>query len=861
MILVACAAVVMGLPTLGGGFVGGDDHRLALDHVLVNHPSIEHAIQLFTIWHRDLYQPLPLLSFQIEFAMANTFGLFDAGVEGGAWLFHLTNILLHAASAALVFIVIRRLHERLLGKGSTTNVRAGATQGSSGSASGHSLAVAAVAALFFAVHPLQTEVVAWTNGRMMLLSTLFALLALNSFDGWLDRPRFRTAALVVFFVLLSAISKVRIGLPVLLAIVVIARRAKIDVRLTVLWLAASVVTGIFLLVNFAATANADLFAEAAEHLQGPRLVRVILALASYFQHVVWPVGLASYYPTPPLVKWSDPGTWRALAIVAPGIALLFWACLRFRVARLGVLWFAVTIGDTLPFIPARNVLSADRYMYLAIIGLLWLIADFGVSAYRRMRARPSLAPVRGFLPLLGGAAAVACVAVCWHIAPFYATPLLKTRRIADLFPDSPRVWERLGWSHQDEGEYEKAIECARKALRQEGEVGQSGAYQLWGTTELKLGHPEEALRLLEKAIEVDPKNSLAVYRLGAAYDELGRDAEAARFYERAVADAPLHNPTIVRLAAVYRRLGRDHDARAMYDKALENNPYDVPATMGRAEMDIERSTPESLAAAEARLGKLLGWMPENTGALTNLGVVRQKLGRTPEAVAAYEEVLRRDSGNLLAALNLAEVYRAAGRLEQAQPLFDRVAASDALSIAQATPVHEFFLERGAPRKAVLLWGRMVERHPDSATAHAFLAWSSALAGEFPAARAYVETLYGQGHMEPLLTATLAYVNLSEGRFDAAVREADTLSLDGIQAADARQRMLGALERFDSKTPNVPWTFCVAARLLLMDGKHDAARVFIGLCEERCQDEACRVDVAKLRSRLAEPGTPTAPSPP
>ncbi len=104
--LVFAAAFIMGLPTLRGSFVGGDDHRLVLNHVLVNHPSPAHAIELFGMVHRDLYQPLPLLSFSLEFAFANTVGLFDRGLSGGAWLFHLTNIILHALNAVLVWRVI-----------------------------------------------------------------------------------------------------------------------------------------------------------------------------------------------------------------------------------------------------------------------------------------------------------------------------------------------------------------------------------------------------------------------------------------------------------------------------------------------------------------------------------------------------------------------------------------------------------------------------------------------------------------------------------------------------------------------------------------------------------------------------------
>ncbi len=102
MLLVAGAALVMGLPTVRGLFVGGDDHRLVLNHVLVSRPSVAHAGELFTIPHRDLYQPLPLLSFSGEFALLQALHFDERGGDGVAWLFHLNNNLLHMVNAVLV---------------------------------------------------------------------------------------------------------------------------------------------------------------------------------------------------------------------------------------------------------------------------------------------------------------------------------------------------------------------------------------------------------------------------------------------------------------------------------------------------------------------------------------------------------------------------------------------------------------------------------------------------------------------------------------------------------------------------------------------------------------------------------------
>ena len=211
MLLVALAAVVVGLPALRGTFVGGDDHRLVLDHVLVNHPSWEHAAELITIVHRDLYQPLPLLSFSAEFVIADALGLFERGIAGAAWLFHLTNILLHAVNALLVWLVIRGLQR--------DSPLVGAPGGGFGHNDRAALIVATTAAVLFAVHPLQMEVVAWINGRMMLLSTLFALASLLAMARYLRTGARGWAIATPVFVLFCMVSKVRIGLPILLLIV------------------------------------------------------------------------------------------------------------------------------------------------------------------------------------------------------------------------------------------------------------------------------------------------------------------------------------------------------------------------------------------------------------------------------------------------------------------------------------------------------------------------------------------------------------------------------------------------------------------------------------------------------------------
>jgi hypothetical protein len=74
---------------------------------------------------------------------------------------------------------------------------------------------------------------------------------------------------------------------------------------------------------------------------------------------------------------------------------------------------------------------------------------------------------------------------------------------------------------------------------------------------------------------------------------------------------------------------------------------------------------------------------------------------------------------------------------------------------------------------------------------------------------------------------------------------------GESGSEARRRLLDALERFDKKTQNVAWTFCLAARLLVADGNIEGATMAVGLCEERCHTTTCREHVRSLRSQIGE----------
>ncbi len=819
----------MGAPTLWGTFVGGDDHRLVLNHVLVNHPSFEHAIELFAIIHRDLYQPLPLLSFSAEFAVADFFDLFRDGVDSGAWLFHLTNILLHAFNALLVWAVVRKLCTASLGKGAGT--------------------VAMVAGVLFAAHPLQVEVVAWINGRMMLLSTLFALLAVLALAEWLDSRKTSWALAAPFFSLCCAISKIRVGLPLLLLLAPLAMKRKLSRSFWLIWSTCVVITVIFGAVNYYATSQAGMFSGAAEHLQGSRIARSVISLAWYLEHFVWPVGLASWYPAPGFVRWSDAETLRAIAIVLPVVGLFMWAVFRSRLTAMGFAWFFATIASTLQLVPTRNTLAADRYMYLPIVGLVWVCAVF-FHKMRRADDTQEIGKGRRSIEVALGAIVVALlVGVSWHVAGYYERPVRKSERIVELFPDAMHVWERLGWAYYNVERYEESIVAAEHELVHADKDVRSEAYQLIGAANIKLGHFDAAIEALDEAIELDPESPNAVYRMAAAHFDMGQIDKAIPFLEQAVARAPLKNPWIIRLAGHYRRLDQRDSALAMYEQALRNNEYEVPAILGLVELDIETGTHESYQTGEMRLGELLDWMPENTAARVALGVIMQATKRVEQAVRVYGDIVNEDPNNTSAAVNLARIYESAGEIGQAGKLYQHAIQAGLETIDQAKAAHRFWVTQGLPKKAVAMWSGFARDWPGFDESRAFNAIALALSEETSAAR---RIIVEQGKASPdsaLILVAMFIADMNDGQTGPASRRIDSIcerETGSVEAMDQLRLALGYMLRRNSDEPR---TYCLAAQLWACEGQRQNAESFLGLCEERCRDDDCAALVAQLRERF------------
>jgi tetratricopeptide (TPR) repeat protein len=530
--LLAAAVVLLYLPAFHYPYISIDDRTLAEQNPLQPPPgAAEDAGRGLFSLHQGYWAPVTWLSFVVE---RRLFGEAPA-------VSHASNVLLHAANAALLLALLARLTGRLW--------------------------PAALAAAIFAVHPAHVESVAWVAERKDVLSTLLGLGALLAYLGWVRRPRAGAAgtpwAALALFALSLAAKPMLVLLPLLLLLLdwwPLGRLRRGAVRAAL----AEKLPFAALSVVFAALTAAGQAGNLATVAAVPLATRFSYALVApvrYLGTFLWPAGLAFAYP----VRLHPYPAW-LVALAPAAVAAALWWALRGRARRpwalAGLAWYLATLVPVSGIAQAGLTVVMDRVVYVPGIGLGLALAG-GLGALSGGGAR------RGALAAVAAAGLAAVVALAavsarqiayWKddcalfgrtvaVAPDSETghwnlavcllergdgggALDHARTAAGLAPASGLAAFRLGTVYDSLGRYPEAVESFSRALALDPRV--PGARAALGVALGALGRHEESVGHLREARRLDPGSAAVAYNLGVALLKLGRPAEAIPPLEDAV---------------------------------------------------------------------------------------------------------------------------------------------------------------------------------------------------------------------------------------------------------------------------------------------------------------------------------------
>ena len=565
------------------------------------------------------------------------------------WGYHLAGNLVHAANAALLFVLL----VRLAAAETPARVR-------------HHLPRLRLAAgavtLVFALHPLTTEPVSAINFSSDLLVTFFTLAALIAATAFRaeDKRGAIIAGVVATLCAFAAVTFKESGAavaPILLAYWFLFRRSEAGGP----WFG---LLGSTLLATLAFLAARFYFAPSGQaqpaHLGGSIAQVFVIQLRLWvfmIGKLLCPLQLSADYT----LQNVDLSSGAAGALLVLILALQIWLALKSRLGALGVAFFWLGLATVSNFIPLFCI-SADRYYYLPLVGAtMQLFALLAKTLESRSRFWLAISPV------IIATVPLACLTL--ERQKVFANDLALWTDTVRVSPFSPQAHSGLAevllrQGHVDEAiaEFHRALEIApvfdrvsnnlAVALLRQGKIddaiaqwqeavritpGYAEAHSNLGSALLKKGRVDDAIAEGRRALELNSYSASAHYNLGLALMQKGDVDGAIAQYQRALAidpaDASVHN----NLGVAYLNQRRADDALREFQQATALDPANAEALQNEGTLLLSLGRPDD---ALAPLQKAAELNPGNADLAYNLGVLSLQKGQVDDAITQLRRCLQ-----------------------------------------------------------------------------------------------------------------------------------------------------------------------------------------------------------------------------
>ncbi|MCC6501644.1 MAG: hypothetical protein IT362_00735, partial [Deltaproteobacteria bacterium] len=351
-LIAAAITFLVFLPALSGGFVNWDDQRYVYENTLIRSIDLEFLKTIFSTIQVSNFHPLTMLSYAVDFALwgENPFG------------YHLENVILHAINTFFAGWLAVRLVEARGNRNHISAFIAGLTT-----------------ALLFGLHPMHVESVAWISEKKDVLSGLFFILSLLAYLRYHRNRSFSSYALCFAFFILSLLSKpMAVTLPAVLLIIdmyPLERHSKEGFgRMLLEKIPFFFASMLIAVVTVIAQSGSGALRSLETDPLGLRVLTAFRGFIFYLVKLIFPTGLAPYYPHPLEQSITNYQYWGAIVIFVAITAAAVYAFKKGKAAFPGAwAFFVVTLLPVIGIIQVGRQAAADRYIYIPAIALFVLI--------------------------------------------------------------------------------------------------------------------------------------------------------------------------------------------------------------------------------------------------------------------------------------------------------------------------------------------------------------------------------------------------------------------------------------------------------------------------------------------------------
>ena len=525
-------------------FVNIDDDLYLTDYPQIQRGlSWDNALWAMTAMEAAFWHPLTWLSHMLD---TQLFGLNPAG-------HHLTNLLLHIANVLLLFAVLQKMTG--------------------------SVWCSAWVATLFALHPLNAESVAWVSQRKTVLSTLFWLLTLLAYVGYVKKPDWkRYLGMMGIFVLGLMAKPMLVTLPCVLLLLDYWPLGRLGKDPKEFWerlprLAAEklplfIPVAVASVVAIQAQAQMGSISSWQSLPLGIRVPNAVLASALYLKKMVWPTDLAVFYPHPGNALAAWPVALAALVLVGLSVGV-WWQGRRSPYLVVGWLWYLGTLFPVSGLIQVGGHAMADRYAYVPLMGL-FIILVWGAAELAQTLHLPKTW-------LLGGSLCVVIVlmgAVRLQVS-YWRNSFTLFQHALESTQDNHMAHSNLGIAFLDKNDLDEAMDHFYKAL--EIKPTHAGVHTNLSIALRRKGMLDMALEHSIRSVQINPALAEAHNNLGIAFFQKGRVEEALQEFRQALKLKPDYTTCFYNLGVVLEGEDRIEEAAQSFRQALRLDPEHAQA--------------------------------------------------------------------------------------------------------------------------------------------------------------------------------------------------------------------------------------------------------------------------------------------
>ena len=634
------------------GLIDLDDQEHILANPAVSRPSLDGIIAIWREPYFKLYIPMTysawagisILSSQLKSIVGSQPFI----------LFHAANVICHTITSVVVFCILSRLTQKYF--------------------------ASCVGALFFALHPLQVESVAWISGFKDSFSGMLSFLSIFFALRYSDTRRIiDSLASLVFFLSALFAKPTSIVAPLIWgALVLLDIQKKYCLTMKILMVLQIFLGSGVVLYTMAIQPAGDLPFNLG---LWERPFIAADALLFYLGKILAPFRLGFDYGLDPEWMRQERSTVTSLLVImALGSLLLFlhsWQ--RFRLPAM-IFFFGVL--PTLGFIPyyyQAISTTADRYVYLALFGPALFVAQL-------------LAVIPAGRWLLFGRGITVCLLLAYGVLCYFQVKrwqdtITIARRTIEVNPRSWLAHHVLGGALIKSGNLSQGATHLKQTTVMRPWF--PDAYYNLGMVAKMTGQLEDAVNYFGATVKYEPKDNRAWHELASTLATVGRYDQATEAFDRAL----LLNPTSGETLGEYGRLkiaqGDKERGLALLEKAVfygHRHPT-VFAAWGEGLLSQGKDAEAIVPLSEAyKLGN------RDPAFLANYGLAHMRLGKLGDGIRVLEEAVTLDPNGVIILYNLGVAYEKNGDRDRARQVLEK-----AITIKPDFPPAQKALQRILPR--------------------------------------------------------------------------------------------------------------------------------------------------------------------